>query len=261
MGAPVRPTPITRANPVTKLGACLVLTAVLLLSVDWVSAATALAVEAAVLPWCGLAARDLLRRTAPVTVAAASAGLVTCLIGVDGGSVLLAAGPLDVTEGSLRSGVAIVLRVLAVALPGVVLLASTDATDLADGLAQRLHLPHRFVLGALAGLRLVGLMVEEWRTLALARRARGVGDDSGPLGRARMLAGQAFALLVLAIRRGTRLATAMEARGFGAPGPRTWARPSTFARRDAALAAGAVTAAAASATFAVLAGTWSFVLS
>jgi energy-coupling factor transport system permease protein len=42
----------------------------------------------------------------------------------------------------------------------------------------------------------------------------------------------AFALLVLAIRRGSKLATAMEARGFGAPTPRTWARPSSVGRAD-----------------------------
>ncbi len=37
----------------------------------------------------------------------------------------------------------------------------------------------------------------------------------------------AFVLLVFAVRRGTKLATAMEARGFGADVERTWARPST----------------------------------
>lgn len=260
MGVDVRPTPVTRANPVAKLGACLVVTVTLLLSVDWVSAAVALTLQVAVLPACGLAPRVLLRRLAPVLVAAGPAGLVTCLIGVDGGPVLADLGWLDVTEGSLASGIAITLRVLAVGVPGVVLLASTDPTDLADALAQRLHLPARFVLGGLAGLRLVGLMVAEWRTLALARRARGVGDGSGPLGAVRVLGGQAFALLVLAVRRGTRLATAMEARGFGATTRRTWARPSTFAVRDAALLAGAVAVAAAAAGAAVMAGTWSFIL-
>jgi energy-coupling factor transport system permease protein len=255
-----RETPITRANPVTKLFAALAITVVLLLSVDVVSALTALTLELLVLPWCGLSAGVLLRRLSPVLIAAGSAGVVTCMIGVDSGAVLLDLGLLDVTTGSLSSGVAITFRVLAVGVPGIVLLASTDPTDLADALAQRLRLPHRFVLGALAGLRLVGLMVEDWRTLSLARRARGVGDDRGPIGGARVLAGQAFALLVLAIRRGTRLATAMEARGFGAAGPRTWARPSTFGLRDAALAGGAALTAGTSVAAAHLAGTWSFIL-
>jgi energy-coupling factor transport system permease protein len=260
MGVPVRPTPVTRANPVAKLAAAVVITMVLLLSVDWVSASTALALELVALPLSGLAARELVRRTAPVWVTAGPAGLVTTLLGQDSGDVLLDVGPLEVSDGSVTAGLAITLRVLAVGLPGVLLLVSTDPTDLADALAQRLRLPHRFVLGALAGLRMVGLMVVEWRTLTLARRARGVGDHDGPLGSARVLAGQSFALLVLALRRGARLAVAMEARGFGAPVERTWARPSRFAARDAVLVAGAVLVAAAAVTAAVLAGTWSFVL-
>src|SRR5690606_22149712 len=104
-------------------------------------------------------------------------------------------------------------------------------TDLADGLAQVLRLPSRFVLGGLAGLRMVGLFLDDWRALELARRARGVADR----GRLRRFFGMAFALLVLSIRRGAKLATAMEARGFGADAPRTWARESRFAGPEWAL--------------------------
>ena len=107
-----------------------------------------------------------------------------------------------------------------------------DPTDLADGLAQVARLPARFVLGSLAGVRLLTLFTDDWRTLGLARRARGLGDT----GRMRRWLSMAFALLVLAIRRGSRLATAMEAKGFGATGPdaptRTWARPSRLTGAD-----------------------------
>jgi len=256
----VRRTPVSTANPLAKLWASMVITVVLLLTVDVVSAGTALVLEVLLLPLAGVQAAQLVRVLVPVGLSAVTAGLVTGLIGVDDGAVLLDLGPLDVTEGSLTSGAAIVLRVLAVALPGIALLLSTDPTDLADALAQQLHLPHRFVLGALAGMRLTGLMAQEWRTLTLARRARGLGDAAGPLGSAQVLAGQAFALLVLAIRRGTKLAAAMEARGFGADGQRTWARSSTFAPRDLGLVVGSTLVAAASVTAAVAAQTWSFVL-
>ena len=53
----------------------------------------------------------------------------------------------------------------------------------------------------------------------------------------------AFALLVVALRRGGTLATAMEARGFGGP-ERTWARPSTVGRADLALLIVAIAVAA-----------------
>ena len=69
-----------------------------------------------------------------------------------------------------------------------------------------------------------------------------------------------FALLVLAIRRGTVLATAMEARGFGVGKRRTWARPSRFGPRDWAVTAGGVVIAVAATAAGLAAGTWHLVL-
>ncbi|KQX07153.1 MULTISPECIES: energy-coupling factor transporter transmembrane component T family protein [unclassified Leifsonia] len=257
----IRPSLVARINPVAKLAAALLISITLLLSIDVVSAAVALALEAVLLGFAGLSARQFWLRTSPLWIAAPLAGLTTVLYGVDSGAVLWQWGFITVTEGSLGLGLAIMLRVLAIGLPGIVLLATTDPTDLADGLAQVVRLPSRFVLGALAGLRLVGLGIEDWRSLGLARRARGVADARGPVGALRRFAGQAFAMLVISVRRGSKLATAMEARGFGADDvERSWARPSTFGGREVVLvmigAAIAILAVAA----AVWAGTWSFVL-
>jgi len=251
--------PIARAHPVAKLAISLVVSLALLLTVDGVTAGVALALELLALPWCGLGPRALARRGWVIAAGAFPAGLVTALYGVDAGRVLIGLGPVTITEGSLAAGLSITLRVLAIGLPGVVLLATTDPTDLADGLAQVLRLPATFVLSALAAMRLFGLLATEWQALTLARRARGLGDD-GPLGRLRTLFGQVFALLVLALRRATVLATAMEARGFGAGGARTWARPSRLARSDVLLILGGVLLAVAATTAGVLAGTWRLLL-
>jgi len=150
--------------------------------------------------------------------------------------------------------VATTLRVLAIGLPAVVLFSSVDPTDLADGLAQVWRLPSRFVLGALAGLRLVGLFIDDWRYLELARRARGVGD----IGRIRRIPGQVFALLVLSIRRGTKLATAMEARAFGGA-HRTWARESRFGAAEWLVVASGALVGAAAIVAAVVTGEWNFI--
>lgn len=251
---------IARANPVAKLVASLVIAAALVLTVDVVSAATALVLELLVLPFAGLRLPELVRRTAPVWIAAPLAGATTVLYGRDSGAVLGQFLFVSVTEGSVALGAAIALRVLAIGLPSVVLIATTDPTDLADGLAQILRLPSRFVLGGLAGMRLVGLLVEDWRTLAMARRARGVADGRGPVEALRSLGSRTFSLLVLAIRRGSRLATAMEAKGFGSDTPRTWARESRLVWSDGVLVAGGVVIAGAAVLAAVWAGTWSFVL-
>lgn len=255
---------LARANPVSKLLAALVLTVALLLSVDWVSASVALACELCLLPLLAVGPLQLLKRIWPLVVAAAVAAYGTALLAPKTGAVLFALGPVIFTAGSVASGAAIGLRGLAIALPGVFLLLSTDPTDLADGLAQKLRLPHRFVLGALAGMRLAGLLVDEWRVLGLARRARGVGAGNNPVARLKSFAGQAFGLMVQAIRRATRLAVAMEARGFGGvvdgkAAPRTWARESVFTRRDLWVLAGGTAIAALAVGAAVAAGTWNFV--
>ncbi|RPE76429.1 MULTISPECIES: energy-coupling factor transporter transmembrane protein EcfT [unclassified Frondihabitans] len=250
---------IGRVNPVAKLLAAVIVSITLLLSIDWVSAGTALALEAVLLLFAGLSPRQLVKRTLPLWIAAPLAVIATSLYGVDSGATLWRLGFITVTEGSVALAFAIGLRILAVGIPGIVLFATTDPTDLADGLAQVLRLPARFVLGGLAGLRLVGLFVDDWRQLGLARRARGVADEGGIVGAVRRGTGMAFALLVLSVRRGSKLATAMEAKGFGTDAPRTWARESTFGRAEWILVVLAVAIAAVAVVAACLAGTWSIV--
>jgi energy-coupling factor transport system permease protein len=251
--------PIARTNPVAKLAASTIVALGLLISVDVVTAGVALALEALALPWCGVRPRALLRRGVVVVLGGVPAGVATAVFGEDSGSVLAALGPVSITSGSVLAGTAITLRIFAIGLPGVVLLSTTDPTDLADALAQVARLPARFTLAALASLRLFGLLAAEWRSLSLARRARGIGD-AGPVGTLRTASGQVFALLVLAIRRATVLATTMESRGFGAGRERTWARESRLRVRDGVLVLGAVAITVVAITAGVRAGTWNPVL-
>src|SRR3954451_11963415 len=172
-----------RANPVAKLAVGLVVAIALILSLDVVTAGTALALELLALTWCGVRPRALWRRGRLLLVTPAAAGLGTALFGVSGAV----------------AGAAVALRILAVALPGVVLVATTDATDLAEALAQVSRLPHRCVRAALAATRLLGVLADEWAVLGLARRARGLGDG-GPVGRLRDHLGRVVALVVVAVR-------------------------------------------------------------
>jgi energy-coupling factor transport system permease protein len=246
---------LARANPVAKLAASAVLAVALILTLDWVSATVALLLELVALPFAGVPWRTLWRRTAAVWLGAPLTGLTILLYGRTSGTVYAEWLLVRISDGSVELAIATVLRVLAIGLPAVVLFLTVDPTDLADGLAQLVRLPARFVLGALAGFRLLGLFGDDWRSLALARRARGVADR----GRVRRSAGQSFALLVLAIRRGSALATAMEARGFGAPGRRTWARTSSLTRADLLLVLGSVLVGTAAIAASVLSGSWNFI--
>jgi energy-coupling factor transport system permease protein len=248
----IRDSAVARINPVAKLIAALVITITLLLSLDPVAALVALALELVLFFWAGISFAEFWRRTAALWIAAPLAGVTTALYGADSGAVLWQFGFVSITEGSVRLALIIVLRVLAAGLPAIVLFVTTDPTDLADGLGQVLRLPERFVIGGLAGMRLVGLFIDDWRMLGLARRARGVGDSA----RLRRFGGQAFALLVLAIRRGSKLATAMEAKGFAVDTRRTWARESHFGWPEIALIAIGVAVAAAAVTTSVVTGNW-----
>ena len=74
----------------------------------------------------------------------------------------------------------------------------------------------------------------------MARRARGVSAGWSPLAGARLAFGMLLALLVGAVRRAMRLATAMEARGFGSARCRTIARPQRMRLSDWGLIAGSL---------------------
>jgi energy-coupling factor transport system permease protein len=249
---------VARANPVAKLAIALAIPLGLILTVDPVTAGTALLLELLALPLCGVGPRSLLRHGWIVLLGALPAGVLTALFGPDGGVTLAGIGPVTLTATSLTAAAAITLRILAIGLPGVVLIATTDPTDLADALAQVLHLPHRFVLSALAAFRLFGVLGEEWRSLTMARRARGL-QVRGPAA-LRSLLGRVFALFVLAIRRATVLAGAMEARGFGVQRERSWARPSRFTPRDAAVALGGPVIIGVATAAGVAAGAWKLIL-
>ncbi|MET7808352.1 energy-coupling factor transporter transmembrane component T family protein [Micromonospora chersina] len=249
--------PLARRNPVAKLAAALVFTLILVATLDPVAPAIAIAVELAVLPLFGVRYGVLARRAWPLLAGAGGILVTLVLFAADrSGRVLVEAGPVLVTEGVLVTALGLVLRMLAVALPGILVFATTDPTDLADALIQNAKAPARFAIGALAAFRLVPLLEEEWRMISMARRARGVDAGRNPIAKLRLFGSTAFALLVGAIRRGTRLAVAMDARGFDAGTPRTVARRQRFTRADGLLVAGAATVAGAALTVSVLLGTF-----
>lgn len=244
--------PIAAINPVAKLGAALLVSLFLIVTIDWVSATTALVLELAIIAMMGIEPKRFWLRTLPVWIAAPLTALTIVLYGQSSGAVYFEFLLIRISDGSIELAVATFVRVLAIGLPAVVLFISIDPTDFADGLAQRLRLPDRFVLGALAAMRMVGLFLDDWRSLELARRARGVADR----GRIRRVAGQGFALLVLSIRRGSKLSVAMEARGFGGNIPRTWARDSRWGAAEWLTLVVGVAIGVTATVVAVLTGSW-----
>ncbi len=247
--------PLARRNPVAKLGAALLFSLPLIATLDPLTPAIGVAIELAVLPLFGVRYRAVARRAWPLTLAAGGVVVAMVLFAASRtGDLLFALGPFDITTGVVSSALGLVLRIFAVALPGIIVFATTDPTDLADALVQNARAPDRFAIGALAAFRLVPLLGQEWQMLSLARRARGIDAGRNPLAVLRLFGSTAFALLVGALRRGGRLAVAMDARGFDSGQPRTYARRQVFTGADAALLAGAALLSAGALAASVLAG-------
>lgn len=249
---------LSSLNPLTRLALMVIVTTPLLLSIDWVSASVSLALTLVMVPSVGMTYTQLWRAGWPLALIAPLSAVSMLLYGAPGGTEYFSFWLVKVTSNSVELAIAMALRVLAVALPVIVLARGIDPTRLGDALGQILRLPERFVLGAVAGLRMITLFKDDWSSMERARRARGLGDA----GKIKRFATMTFGLLVLALRRGGKLSTAMEARGFGrAPvyaQSRTWARESRMGTADYwALAVGSLVA-AAPVVVSVASGAWRF---
>ena len=179
-------------------------------------------------PLCGMGYGRFFKRALPILIVAPLAGIPMALYGQAGGETYFEWGLIHVTELSVSLAGAVILRVLAIDLPVVVLSADVDPTDLGDGLSQVLHLPERFVIGTVAALRMLTLLRDDLDAMRRSRRARGIADQ----GKIKYWFSLFFGLLVMSLRRAGKLATAMEARGFGGPRKRSWARESKLRQRD-----------------------------
>jgi energy-coupling factor transport system permease protein len=249
--------PLGRANPVAKLLAALVLLVALFASLDAVTAGIVLAVLAGLLPASGLAVRALVGRAWPIGLLAVAVGLFNVLFAADQvGTTIIDVGPVRIGAETLANGGGLVLRLVAVGLAGLLATATSDPTDTADALIQQARVSPRFAIGALAALRLLPMLARESQVIGMARRARGVEAGRSPIAAVRLAGGAIMSLLVAAIRRGSRMARAMEARGFGAEPCRTVARQQRMRASDWGWILGALLVAAGAIGVSIALGTW-----
>jgi energy-coupling factor transport system permease protein len=238
----------TRANPLARLVPAAALGVVNVLTLDVLTPVLTLVAVAFATPLLGLSWRAVVRVSWPLGLAAVTL-LVVNTVAHPGSGV----GPADLEAGAVTA-----LRLLAIALPGVLVFAAIDQVDLTDALVQQLHVPARFGYGALAATRLLPLLTDDWRAQGLAARARGV-SAAGVVGRVRRAFSRVLLLLVSALRRATRLAIALDARGF-AGADRSTSRPSAWTLSDSSLALGGLLLGVVVAGASVAAGSWDTLL-
>ena len=137
---------------------------------------------------------------------------------------LFSLGPLDVTEPALRTAGSLGFRLLAFASLSAVFVMTTEPNDLILSLIHQLRLNYRVAFATMVGYRMLPLLRSELETIRVAHRVRGVDEPRGPLGLWRRSVRYALPLLTGAVRRGARVALAMDARAFGAFPERTYRR-------------------------------------
>lgn len=227
---------LNRLNPLAKLAIVCVMTVAAVWTLDLRVLVALLILELIVIPFMGLHFKSVVWRTAPLVLIAAIVVLTNALFsGIapeDPEAWVWAWGPFTLSAEALVTTLPIGLRILVLSIPAVLLLGTTDPTDLADSMMQHLKVPARYALSMVVGLRLLPQLRSDWVEQSAALRARGV-DTRNPLTAIRLGPSRLVNLLVFALRRATRSATTMTAKGFEPYAQRTLARESTLSIGDA----------------------------
>ncbi len=148
-------------------------------------------------------------------------------------------GPLRLSVAALVYGLTMAARLWAIFATSLLFVLTTDPVDFVLALIQQARLPDRIGYGVFAAYRFVPLVEEELANVRAAHQVRNVEGGRGPFGRLRAAFGYAIPLLAIAVRRGERVALAMDSRAFGALPRRTYYRRTSLGRSDALFAVGA----------------------
>lgn len=230
--SPADRSPLATLNPLVGPVVIAIVAVVIIVSFDPVSALIMLAAELPLLVLARIPARGWLMRGWPLAAGLAGIMIANLLFTDDhSGRTLLALGPLLITTGGLGAAGVVALRLLVLAIPGIVLFARLDPTALSDALIIHWHAGPRIAIGSLAALRMAPLVLTDLRQSYAARRTRGL-ISRNPLAMAPVIVGSLTTVLVTTVRRATRLSVAMDSRGFDSGVPRTLARTSPWRRRD-----------------------------
>jgi len=238
---------LARRDPTVKLVVVLALSLLLVAVIDPVTPLLFLATTlGAGLVLGGTGISGLARPLAPLLLVAAGFAWSNAAFAVPPpGATVWTVGPLTLSDAGLRFGVAIGLRGLAIGALSVVFVRTTDPTRLIVSLIRNARLPFRIGYALLAAYRFLPFFGEEVQRVRLAQRVRGELGPAGPLAQARATARSLVPLLSEAVRRASRTAIAMDARGFGAAPRRTYRRDTPIVTADIAFALACLAAGAA----------------
>jgi energy-coupling factor transport system permease protein len=138
-------------------------------------------------------------------------------------ALLLRLGPFAVHREALFFGLSVCLRLLCVTSYSSIFVQTTDPSLLVGSLIHQARLPRRVAYSVLAAFRFLPLLQQEVALIRDAHRVR-AGYREGLLARLLRVRRLGIPLLAGGIRHAERLSLSMDARGFSAPGERTYYR-------------------------------------
>ncbi len=242
-----RDTWLERRNPTIKFGVVVILGFMVTFVFNPVTPLAWLAVVMVVAWTNGIGPLRLARLLAPVMVFAFSLLWTNALLAKvpQGEPILWQWGPFHLTLHGLVQGLALAMRGVSTAAVSLLFILTTDPTLLVVSLVQHGRLPYRWGYALLAGYRFMPGLADELVQIRLARRVRGedvtnergtYGSWGGGLRRRAKQFSRPFLelriLLTVAILRATRLAIAMDARGFAGITTRTYFRTTPLVPAD-----------------------------
>jgi energy-coupling factor transport system permease protein len=141
-------------------------------------------------------------------------------------------------------GATMATRLLAIMCASMMFVLTTDPAQFVRSLIHQAHVSPRIAYSVFAAYRFVPLLEVEFQGIRAAHQMRGGVGRGTLLDPFREMFGYAIPLLASAVRKGERVALAMESRGFGAIPQRTYFRVTTLGRGDLIFGLGCVLASA-----------------
>ena len=225
MTSPLAPTYLGRRNPTIKLAALIAAALPLTFVFDPLTPLVLFAVTLAVgRLFGGLSVRALSRPLAVFILAGVAILLGNIFFNKQNATsqVVVSLGAVDITRAALWAAGSLWTRLLCFALLSLVFVRTTEPQRLLLSLVHQLHMSDKVAYGVMVGYRMLPVFQADYDTIRAAQRLRGVREGSAFLHPFARMRRYALPLLTGAIRRGSRIAIAMDARAFGALPKRTY---------------------------------------
>ena len=114
----------------------------------------------------------------------------------------------------------------------ILFILTTDLEDFGASL-RKMRLPYELVFIIVATARFIPVLIDDTETIMKSRMVKGIEfQRGGLLTKIRRYAGLLVPLVIVSLRRSSRLAEAMDARGFGAVKKRTFYTDVNMRTRD-----------------------------